>query len=478
MAGSGQSITSPGEQPGICHNANDARTEGGSRGDGPTSMPPTASAKDAKRSTNEEMGVCLYGIYYMLLFFAFWFGSDAFDWDQDGDFDVEDARLIISEKMRQVRQCFRKKATTDTRTNTSSESSLQTQSGESIEEADGLAAARLDAVGEDTVEGTVEDTVEGHMVENIKKGKVRPIFTTCQCLVCLLLWVVLAARDVATGKTDMPFNSAMGGVESLFRGGTAMTTYTDCEDQRAQVWRMLSYQFTHVGLSHVITNCFLTILLGLPLEMLHGTLRMFLMFNVGVFGGACCCLVSSTHTIVVGMSGGCYALLGMHLADLVINWKQTRFRWPTLGLLVMCFWIDLLVSLDVLSTSSSATSSHSAHFGGYVAGTCVGIVFGTNLKVTRWERILQGVIVVVGALLVVGCFLWSSLQWPPRDIWTPQSYCWLRQVYNASFYTANWACIRCGDQQCVAGWTQQEYIKTVGIKDCLTSNRWLDPSRY
>ena len=65
--------------------------------------------------------------------------------------------------------------------------------------------------------------------------------------------------------------------------------------------------------------------MGVP-EGFHGSRRMFFMFNVGVFGGACCVLVWDVHRPVVGMSAGMYALLGMHAADLILNWGQKKYR--------------------------------------------------------------------------------------------------------------------------------------------------------
>lgn len=95
-----------------------------------------------------------------------------------------------------------------------------------------------------------------------------------------------------------------------------------CEDLRAQVWRWWTYQFTHVGAVHVMMNAALNVVLGIPLELMHGSLRVALMFNIGVVGGAMCYSVNDAHTVVVGCSGGCYALIGTHIADLLMNWRS------------------------------------------------------------------------------------------------------------------------------------------------------------
>merc|ERR1740130_1595199 len=103
------------------------------------------------------------------------------------------------------------------------------------------------------------------------------------------------------------------------------------------------------------------------------------MFNAGVFGGACNCLLCDSHSPVIGMSGGCYALLGMILADLIINWKQKKFRTATLVFLSVLAWMDFVTAW--MSTESG--KSNTAHLGGYIAGTIMGILIGENLKVKR-----------------------------------------------------------------------------------------------
>merc|ERR1719401_2441905 len=144
-------------------------------------------------------------------------------------------------------------------------------------------------------------------------------------------------------------------------------------------------------------NVILNTVLGVPLEGLHGFRRMLLMYNIGVFGGALCYFVNDSHTTVVGMSGGCYALIGMHLADLTMNWAQKKFRKPILLFLVILVGIDFLSSFLALS---SENSSHSAHLGGAIAGCMIGILIGKNLKVKCWERILQGFVLFLGVGLV------------------------------------------------------------------------------
>ncbi|RXN15414.1 rhomboid-related 3-like protein [Labeo rohita] len=51
---------------------------------------------------------------------------------------------------------------------------------------------------------------------------------------------------------------------------------------RAQAWRYLSYIFMHAGIEHLGLNMAMQLLVGVPLEMVHGALRIGLVYVCGV----------------------------------------------------------------------------------------------------------------------------------------------------------------------------------------------------
>ncbi|XP_073686727.1 rhomboid-related protein 1-like [Garra rufa] len=54
---------------------------------------------------------------------------------------------------------------------------------------------------------------------------------------------------------------------------------------RAQIWRFFSYMFMHVGLEQLGFNALLQLMIGVPLEMVHGILRISLLYMAGVVAG-------------------------------------------------------------------------------------------------------------------------------------------------------------------------------------------------
>jgi rhomboid-related protein 1/2/3 len=312
-----------------------------------------------------------------------------------------------------------------------------------------------------------------------------PIFTLVQCIFCFFLWLVTSLRD----------GTVEAGLDSIWPGKTDLTVQWDCVDYRLEVWRWWTYQYTHVGFLHVAMNCIMTILFGISLEGVHGSVRMFIMWNIGVFGGACCYFVSDIHTRVVGMSGGVYALMGMHFGDVLMNFDEQRRatkhykdtfsdgvrstvhtkwkkmiippHWKLLALLVILA-IDLVQGF---ATRSSSTS-HSAHFGGFVAGFLVCVVVGQNLVIKNYERVLWVLAVGIGLALAAACVAWG-MSWPPQEIFEQVRWCWGRQIANVTAFGNNeWHCVRCADDACIARWARQKYIQAVSDRVCQKNGGW------
>lgn len=317
-----------------------------------------------------------------------------------------------------------------------------------------------------------------------------PVFSIGQCVFVFCLWAICS---LSSGKET-------AGFETIFPGKTDLSLQFDCVDYRAEMlWRWWTHQFTHVGFTHVFMNCLMVLIFGVSLEGLHGWWRMFLMFNVGVFGGACCYMVFDVHTRVVGMSGGCYALVGMHFGDILLNWQEqarnaqtfktlaehsnpgedmteTERIWRKMTIppkkkflaLVIVVAIDLIQASFTMGTGTS----HTVHSGGAVAGFLICIVVGVNIVVEDYEEYFWHGALAAGVALVIFCISWG-MSWPPRDAFDTTPWCWGRQVANATiFKDNNWHCVRCADHACIARWSVQRHIELVTDRVCRKGLGW------
>ena len=71
------------------------------------------------------------------------------------------------------------------------------------------------------------------------------------------------------------------------------------------------------------------LLLGLPLEIVHGPLRIGVIYVAGGLSGSLLTSITDPEQFLAGASGGVYALMLAHLPTLIMNWREmkTFFEW-------------------------------------------------------------------------------------------------------------------------------------------------------
>jgi len=160
----------------------------------------------------------------------------------------------------------------------------------------------------------------------------------------------------------------------------------NCNDNRENVYMMLSYQLCHRGIAHLVSNVFLQLIMGIPVELMFGSVKIFILYNAGVLGGSMFCFLFNPYTRVLGASAGVYSLFGIHLAHLILNWEDIKYsfvkRWERI--LGLTLFLSTEIATSVLSNSNT---SHTAHLGGSVAGVLSGIILLDNFKELYWEKI-------------------------------------------------------------------------------------------
>ncbi|NXA37472.1 RHBL1 protein, partial [Eudromia elegans] len=103
---------------------------------------------------------------------------------------------------------------------------------------------------------------------------------------------------------------------------------------RARAWRFLTYMFMHVGLEQLGFNALLQLMIGVPLEMVHGILRISFLYLAGVLAGSLTVSITDMRAPLVGGSGGVYALCSAHLANVVMNWAGMRCPYKLLRMVL------------------------------------------------------------------------------------------------------------------------------------------------
>ena len=138
----------------------------------------------------------------------------------------------------------------------------------------------------------------------------------------------------------------------------------------------MTYATLHAGWAHLTFNTLVQVLVGLPLEMVHGSLRVACIYLAGVVAGSLGSSVLDADVYLVGASGGIYALLAAHLANVLINYRNMQCAWVHVLALASVATADMGFAMyDYFSGELvGLPASYIAHLTGALAGLAMGVV--------------------------------------------------------------------------------------------------------
>lgn len=92
---------------------------------------------------------------------------------------------------------------------------------------------------------------------------------------------------------------------------------------------------------HLWSNIIFQLIVGILLEIIHGSKRVAIIYFSSVLGGSLFISVLSPQTYIVGASAGLYGLLFSHLSTIILNWKEMDRKCCRL------FWLLLYIAFDI-----------------------------------------------------------------------------------------------------------------------------------
>lgn len=164
-------------------------------------------------------------------------------------------------------------------------------------------------------------------------------------------------------------------------------------DKKHEIWRFLLYMLLHAGWFHLTFNLIVQVLIGIPLEMVHGSGRIACIYLAGVLAGSLGTSIFDSNAYLVGSSGGVYALLAAHLANIMLNYSNMEYG--IVRLLAILLFASCDVGFAIYSRYESepfATGvpsvSFVAHVTGAVAGLTIGLIVLKNFEQKLHEQLL------------------------------------------------------------------------------------------
>jgi len=157
-----------------------------------------------------------------------------------------------------------------------------------------------------------------------------------------------------------------------------------------EVWRFFTAGFVHIDLFHLAMNGIALLNIGAFIERLYGSKRLLLILLNGIFFGTFFVFVGQGNILLVGISGGLYALLGVMLVYLYETGliKQPMIQSQVLRMVFMNVLINFLPNISILG-----------HLGGLISGVMLGLFF---TKKPSWMGLRKHALI---AMALISMFL-------------------------------------------------------------------------
>ncbi|XP_075162410.1 rhomboid serine protease stem cell tumor [Haematobia irritans] len=200
-------------------------------------------------------------------------------------------------------------------------------------------------------------------------------------------------------------------------------------DKRHELWRFMSYMFLHAGWFHLGFNLLIQLVFGLPLEMVHGSGRIACIYFSGVLAGSLGTSIIDPHVYLVGASGGVYALLAAHLANVMINYHQMRYGILRLASILFFASCDVGFAVYGRFVDDYPSVSFIAHLTGALAGLTIGVLVLKNFEQKLHEQLLWWIVLgmytacIIFAIIfnILNSAVMQSFKGPPPPIYATET---------------------------------------------------------
>lgn len=165
-------------------------------------------------------------------------------------------------------------------------------------------------------------------------------------------------------------------------------------------WRAVTCNFIHIGAFHLLMNMYAFMYVGLLLEDLIGSRRMFMSYLLTGLCSAVFSLYMHGETISAGASGAIFGLYGIFLAFLFFHRIAKEQRKALLTSILIFVGYNLVYGMK-------AGIDNAAHIGGLLSGFLLGIIYVCSYKFEKADA--QRTISILGELGIFCIFLFSFI---------------------------------------------------------------------
>ncbi|MFB6340169.1 rhomboid family intramembrane serine protease [Saccharicrinis sp. FJH62] len=193
------------------------------------------------------------------------------------------------------------------------------------------------------------------------KFLVQHLVTTFLAAVLLIVFLVMLLSGAHIFEPDIQSMIKWGANTKLLSFG-------------GQFWRLITSNFIHFGIIHLLFNLYALIFVGMHLERLIGHYRLFISFMItGIVSAITTALWHDSALVTAGASGAIFGLFGVYIAVLTTGFVEKKLR---SGLLIS---VIVFVAYNLLGGMKEGIDNV-AHIGGLCSGLVIGYALYPSLK--------------------------------------------------------------------------------------------------
>ena len=194
-------------------------------------------------------------------------------------------------------------------------------------------------------------------------------------------------------------------------------------------YRLVTAVLLHAGILHILLNLVAFGLLCRAIERNHGPLSTAILFFTSAIGGNIISCLMQPEYILLGASGGIFGLIGICVADIVLNWKllflvfRNQDGSPARWTVKFCsmFWLFFdLASNSIIGFTPYVDNF--AHLGGLAYGFLLSLTVLQRLPLAFFGRgngiyfkIRIGTLRIMGAILAAALLVVTSILMSESD---------------------------------------------------------------
>jgi len=223
-------------------------------------------------------------------------------------------------------------------------------------------------------------------------------------LTSLTFLLILAISAVFIVELCLGFDSAKTVLEVNYDTLTLMGINDSRRVYKGEVYRLVTAQFLHVNMLHLISNVLILLLLLSRLEYTFGKARVLLVFILsGIAGNILSDLLHTEPMLKAGSSTSLYGMIGLSIGYIIINWPAFR----QIGFIFkfkIVFIVVLLAAFLLLFSDVAQDIDYLGHLGAFSGGLLLTSIV-PSINNDQREIVMRVIFGVLFVGQIVACFL-------------------------------------------------------------------------